>query len=73
MWVCQLNPRHLYSCRNCFIKNEDDVEFLLAHIRKMQINTVEVKILAINKMSLSTKTIIDREKSDVNVKILWIL
>lgn len=70
MRLCQPNPRHLHSCRNCFIKNEDDVEFLLAHIRKMQMNTVEDKALVINEMSLLTKTIIGREKSDVNVKIL---
>lgn len=73
MRVCQPNPSYLHNCRNCFIKNEDDIELLLAHIRKMQINTIEDKILAINEMSLSTKAIIGREKSDVNIKILWIL
>lgn len=73
MRVCQPNPSHLHNYCNCFIKNENDVELLLAHIRKMQINTIEDKILTINKMSLSTKAIIGRKKSDINIKILWIL
>lgn len=45
----------------------------MAHIRKMRANTDERETLVIEDISLSTKAIIDKDKTDVNIKILWVL
>lgn len=49
------------------IKDNDDIKFLLVYIRKMQ-NTINVEILAIDKMVLLTEIVVDRKESNVSIK-----
>ena len=49
------------------MKDDDDIEFLLAHFKKMQ-NTTEVRTSASDKMALSTKGEVGRKKVDISVK-----
>ena len=59
MPVCWANLRYLQRKRNGIEKDDDDVKFPLAHIKKMQ-NTAEVGTLASYGTALSTKGVVDR-------------
>lgn len=54
-----MDSKYLQSQHNN-IDNNNDVEFLLAYIKKLQ-NTAEDRILASNKIVLLTKNIVDRK------------
>lgn len=47
--------------RNYQIKDNDNVELLLTHIKKMQ-NITKVKVLVIDKTALLTKVAIDKKR-----------
>ena len=52
---------------NYIIKDNDNVKFLLAYIKKMQ-NTTKVERLAINKTASLTKIVVGKKKLDINNK-----
>lgn len=54
------------------IKDNDDIKFLLAYIRKMQ-NIVEVKVLVIDKIISLTKVTISEKKPDINIRKMWVI
>lgn len=55
-----IDLRYLQSQWNG-IKDNDDVKFLLAQIKKLQ-NTAEVRTLISDQIALSTKSVMQRKK-----------
>lgn len=56
----------MQSLRSYSIEDDNNVKLLLTHIRKIQ-NIAEVKVLEINKTTLSTKVVVYRKRPNINV------
>lgn len=52
------------------MEDNNNIKFLLAYIRKIQINTDKDEVLAINKISLLIIATIGKKDINVSIKIL---
>lgn len=62
----------MQSQRKYSIKDDHDLELLLAHIGKMQ-NTAKVETSAIYKIALLTKVAVGTKKPDVSNRNVWVV